>query len=189
MQRAPDPKVPRGDGTGQGGTIAARPAASGMPSTIGHGTFTVFAIKVSPVKISNGPGETLLMDEIKQAVAAAGYSVVDAASPGGAPILEAAVKRFDFKNYTWLFPIVPTWGGIDLDLTLVDHGGRVLWQHGYSGSSTNFYYSFDAAVNAALGRILAQIEHDVADPAFHQACCGGGVAVDAAGAARVGRAR
>ena len=51
-----------------------------MPERPGWGTFTVFAIPIAPVHVSNGPGERIIMDKLKETLVQAGYRVVE---PGG----------------------------------------------------------------------------------------------------------
>ena len=177
-----DPKVPGAVGPQRTGTIGAEAAARGMPSRVGSGTFTVFAIPIAPVSITNGPGERLVMDQLKQTIATAGYRVVDSTAAPGAPVLQCGVNRFSFKNYTWLFPLVFTWGGIELDLKLVDAAGATRWQQTYASRSSNMTYSFDRAVNSAMSDILQKVARDVSSDGFQQACCGAAPAAAEAGA-------
>ena len=143
----------------------------GMPTPIGHGTFTLFAIKIAPVRISNGSAPEVFMEQIHKTFEAAGFRVVSAADDS-APTVECVVKKFNFKNYTWLFPIVPTWGGIDIDLRLTHPEGRRLWQESYSGGSWNLWYSFSSAVNSSTEEVLEAIFEDITGSEFQQACCG-----------------
>jgi len=59
----------------------------------------------------------------RETLTAAGYRVRDAKGVGDGPVLQCDVKRFSFRNYTWLVPLVFTWGGVDLDLSLVNRDG------------------------------------------------------------------
>lgn len=151
--------------------VAASKSAKGMPNPIGHGTFTVFAIKVADVGISNGDGAELVMGAFQKTLEAHGYRVVEPEMAAGLPVFECRVRRFDFKNYTWFFPIVPTWGGIDIDLQVTDGSGRELWKKSYTGGSWNLWYSFSSAVNAAMEEVLEQAVEDFANPQFRTACC------------------
>jgi hypothetical protein len=166
------PKIPADFGGRQAsGQLAASRTARYMPETVGHGRFTVFAIPVVPVKITNGPGDQLVMDSIRQTLRAAGYNVVDATQPKSAPFLECRVTKFDFNNYTWLFPIVPTWGSINMEIVLSDANGSLLWAHAYHGSSWNLSFSFNQAVNKAMAEVLDHFAKDATDPAFQKVCC------------------
>lgn len=165
------PGIPEGVAQVGGIPLAAEAKAHDMPAVIGAGRFTVFAIKVADVTIKNGDGDRLVMDAIKATLVANGYSIVDAAQNGGQslPILSGVVRRFSFSNYTWMFPIVPTWGGIDIDLRLEDRERRELWQKSYSESSWNLWMSFGSAVNSAMGKILDEFAKDIAGPDFQGA--------------------
>jgi hypothetical protein len=166
-----DPKVPRGLGAPREGSMGVGAAASGMPSRVGWGTFTVFAIPVAPVHVSNGAGERIVMAKLKETLAGAGYHPIDAGTPAGGPVLEADVKRFSLRNYTWFFPLVFTWGGVDLDVRLVGHEGQPLWQRSYKGGSSNLTYSFTRAANRSMEQILEQFGRDIGDDEFFRACC------------------
>jgi hypothetical protein len=178
-----DPKVPSAMGAPREGSFGAESAARGMPSTVGHGTFTVFAIPVASVSISNGPGDRLVMDKVRETIAAAGYRVLDASAGevSGRPVLQCGVTRFSFRNYTWLVPLVFTWGGIELDLKLVDSTGGVRWHQTYAGKSTNLTYSFSRAVNSSMSQILEKLAQDVSSDAFQRACCAAEVPTAAGG--------
>jgi len=164
-----DPKVPGGLGTPRAGSVGIGAEARGMPSRVGWGTFTVFAIPIAPVHISNGPGERIIMEKLKETLAGAGYEPVEGSVPGDRPVLECDIKRFSFRNYTWLAPLVFTWGGIDLDLRLVGQGSP-LWQRSYTGKDDNSF-SFSDAANRSMEQILEQFGRDVASDEFFRACC------------------
>lgn len=166
-----DPKVPHGLGTPREGSMGVGAAARGMPSRVGWGTFTVFAIPIAPVHVSNGPGERIVMAKLKETLAGAGYRPTEPGAPSAGPVLEADVKRFSFRNYTWLVPLVFTWGGVDLDVRLVGHGGAPLWQRSYKGGNFNLAYSFTLAANRSMEQVLEQFGRDVAGDEFYRACC------------------
>lgn len=153
------------------GQLAANHTAQGMPRIIGHGTFSLFAISVADITITNGPGGQLVMDSIKQTLRSAGYSVIDVTQPRSTPVLECNVIYINFKNYTWGFPIVPTWGSMDVSIRLVDTTGNSKWARTYHGSSWNLTYSFDSAVNSSMEKILGQFAMDATDSSFQKACC------------------
>ena len=140
--------------------VAAR--AQNMKDRIGWGTFTVFAIPVAPVTVT-GEADTALMDQIKDAVTQAGYQVkiVDnPSSAGNMPVLTCNVEKFQFKNYTWLFPLVFNWGTIQLDVAVTAPGGNVLWSKTYSAKG-NGMYDFNTPVNNALTAVLNQMSEDL----------------------------
>lgn len=177
-----DPTIPKGSFPGDAVTVSdvasgVRPtvsvsqAASGTPSPIGHGTISVFAIKVAPVRIANGSGDQVLMDIFKRALQENGYQVADAKASEALPVVECTVQKFRFQNYTWFVPIVPTWGGIDLEVRVASRDGKALWTKSYSGGSWNLWYSFNSAVNRAMEKILEQAVADFGSSSFREACC------------------
>ena len=166
-----DPRVSKRSGAPRQGTVGASTTATGMPQRVGWGTFTVFAIPIAPVSISNGPGERIVMDKVKETLTTAGYQVVDAGPSRTTPRLECDVKRFAFRNYTWLVPIVFTWGKVELDLRLVGGEGSELWKRSYTGSNFNLAYSFSMAANRSMEQILDHVAQDVASDEFFHACC------------------
>lgn len=122
--------------------LAANDIAYGMPSPIGYGRFSLFAIRTTPIRVSNGDPAKLLMDEFKDALEARGYEVAAPTEAPAAPIFECRVRRFEFTNFTWLFPLVFTWGDIELDLALTDSDGNDLWTRSYSADSRTTLYSW-----------------------------------------------
>ena len=166
-----DPKVPRELAPRREGSVGAASAARGMPERAGWGTFTVFAIPVAPVHVSNGPGERIIMDKVKETLVQAGYRVVEPGGAGDGPVLECDVKRFRFRNYTWLVPIVFTWGGVDLDMRLAGRDGGTLWQRSYTGGNFNLAYSFTMAANRSMQQVLEKFGRDAVGEEFFRACC------------------
>ena len=152
-------------------TLAANKSASGMPNPIGHGTFTVFAIKIADVRVSNGDGAELVMAAFKRTLEGHGYRVVEPAAAPGVPVFECRVREFAFKNYTWLAPLIFAWGDIAVDLHLTDPSGKELWKQSYAGGSFRVAYSFSGVVNSALEEILDKAVADFASPPFREACC------------------
>lgn len=167
-----NPRIPSATtGTTFGDRLAAQRTASGMPNPIGHGTFTVFAIKISSVDVTNGDAAELVMNAFKRTLEGYGYRLVDPASAPESPIFECRIRQFEFKNYTWFAPVIFNWGDIALDLQLTDPSGKALWKQSYTGESWKFAYSFTRVVNDALEQILDKAVADFASPAFREACC------------------
>src|SRR6185369_9456364 len=126
---------------------------------------------IVPVHIDNGPGELIVMHKIRETLANAGYHVIDttAGSDPSTARLECDVKEFSFRNYTYFFPLVFTWGTVDLDMRLTDAAGRTLWEREYRGKGSNLYYSFTAAANEAMENALTTFGRDLTDDAFYHA--------------------
>jgi hypothetical protein len=111
------------------------------------------------------------MDKLKDTLAQAGYHAANTGTTSDGPVLECNVKRFSFRNYTYFFPLVFTWGGVDLDMRLAGRDGRVLWQRSYSGDSSNLAYSFTGAANQSMEQALNKFGRDATSEEFFRACC------------------
>jgi hypothetical protein len=82
------------------------------------------------------------------------------------------VNKFWFSNYTWLFPLVPTWGNIQLTLSLESPGnGTTLWTRDFAGSGTsfNFFNGYSGAANTALTKILNEMVQEFSSEQFYRA--------------------
>ncbi len=129
----------------------------GIDGRVGWGRFTVFYIPLIPIHIT-GDDNAEVASQIQTALEKAGYSVTSAApeSERSGPVLRGDVETFWFNNYTWFFPIVPTWGNIDIKLRLESADGKSLWSrtfHG-GGSTFNFFNGYTIAANEAMNQIL-----------------------------------
>ena len=155
-----------GTPSGAKGRLGVASHAENMPSPIGYGTFTVFAIPVAPVTVTGQPNVEL-MNQVKAAVEHSGYSVklVENGEAPGMPVLSCSVKKFAFKNYTYFFPIVFNWGGIELDVTVKSPGGAILWSKSYTASGSGAY-SFNSTVNGTLTKVLNQMIADLSTANF-----------------------
>ena len=89
-------------------------------------------------------------------------------------MLTCSVKKFWFGNYTWLFPFVPTWGGVELNTSLVSPAGTVVWTRDFSGSgfSANFFDGYSGAAESSMTTILNAMVREFASDDFHQALNG-----------------
>jgi len=148
--------------------------SEGINGKVGWGRITVFYIPCVPVYIQ-GDGNQEVMEQIRDAMQAVGYKVsMEDTAPvsGRAPLLKCKIDNFWFNNYTWFFPIfVPTWGDIDMTLSLQRPGGQIPWQrtfHGH-GFSVNFFNGYSNAANEAMTEILNQMVQAFATEEFHNA--------------------
>jgi len=143
---------------------------------IGHATFTVFAIESGDV-ISTNPLTEEVVTQVKQALESLGYQVtlVDLTHPVPNPssILKVRINEFYFKNYNWIWPIVPTWGSIALELTLQNPDGKVLYDKSFHGSGNSYCLTgecaFGAATKEALTEVLNKIVEACSSEEFRQA--------------------
>lgn len=141
-----------------GGSLAVAEAAEGLNSNrVGWGRFTPFAIPVAPVFVHGDPPVDL-MRVVEDALVAAGYNVTrmaEDAEINSMPMLEARFTRYSFNNYTWFAPIVPTWGGIGVTLTLREENGSLLWRQNFEGrgATLNFFDGYNSASNKSVTRM------------------------------------
>ena len=161
------------------GTVNVAAAATGTAdrpkganARAGWGRFTIFAIPVVPVYVE-GDGNMAIAQQIQDALTQAGYTPkpIDATDPMAGKLLTCEVDKFRFSNYTWLFPIVPTWGSVELQLSLQGPDKRVLWTQHYrgSGSTLNFFDGYSSSCNSAMTSILNQMVMDFASDEFYRA--------------------
>lgn len=143
---------------------------------IGRATFTVFAITSGSIRTQDSVEEEVL-NEVKLALEAGGYRVKAvrglAPTDDSAPIiLKAAVHQLYFKNYNWLFPLVPTWGDIEIALTVEDALGERLFRRSFIGSGTSYqligHDAFETATKEAMTDICQQIRDMVRSEDFRQ---------------------
>lgn len=147
-----------------------------MGGRIGHATITLFAIESGDVTSTAPLTEEVVM-QVKQALESLGYQVtlVDSTHPVPNPssILKVRIDEFYFKNFNWIWPIVPTWGSIALDLTLHNPDGKMVYFKLFRGSGNSFCLTgecaFGAATQEALTEVLNQIVEAGSSKEFRQA--------------------
>lgn len=150
--------------------IVVAEKAEKMHNTVGLVHFTLLFIPVGPVTVE-GEADQELMRVMGEAVKRMGYEVrspAQAADCPDCPRLSVTVNRFAFHDYTWFFPMVFTWGTINLDVKVADPGGRTLWTKTYEAKASNSEMEFDPAVNEALNKILNEMIRDMATREFQQ---------------------
>lgn len=131
---------------------------------VGWGRGTIFAIPFVPIHVQ-GDVSLLLVEQIHDALTQVGYSIhsVDAYSLPDAqktvPLLKVHVNKYRFSNYTYFFPIVPTWGGTNLHLLLQDANGNTLWRSDFEagGATLNFFNGYTSASRKSMTRVLNQM--------------------------------
>jgi hypothetical protein len=154
--------------------VALSRRAEGIDGKVGWGRFSAFYIPLVPVYIEGGDGNAQIMQQIGNALQQAGYkvTVVDGSEPSlPTPLLKCKVEKFWFNNYTWFFPIVPTWGEVRLTLNLVSSdGGKILWSRSFSGngSTLNFTNGYSIAANQSMKKILDDMVGAFASDDFHR---------------------
>lgn len=130
--------------------IGSQDRPKGAKGRAGWGRFTIFAIPVVPVFVT-GDGNADVMNGIQDALSQTGYKVEVADPPqsGSDKILVCKVTKMRYNNYTWLFPIVPTWGETCLDVSLMDGEQKTLWNRQFSSRATSFWWFINAYTHAA----------------------------------------
>jgi hypothetical protein len=155
------------------GPVGVSAHAEKMKHRIGWGTLTIFSIPVAPVTV-NGEPDRELMNQFKAAVEHCGYQVKLVENPGdaaGLPVLSCSVKKFKFRNNTWLFPLVLNWGTVMVDVSVKGSDGAALWSKSYTGKASGFY-SFNSTVNKALTVLLNDMIADLRSTNFKAATGG-----------------
>ena len=143
---------------------------------IGHATMTVFAVESGSVTTTDPLTEGVAL-QVKQALESIGYQVtlVDSAHPVTNPsnILKVNIKEFYFKNYNWFWPIVPTWGSIELGLTIENPAGKVLYEKSFRGGGNSYCLTgecaFGTATKEAMTDVLNKIVEECSGEEFHHA--------------------
>jgi hypothetical protein len=147
-----------------------------MGGRIGHASITLFAIESGDVTSTAILNEEVVT-QVKQALESLGYQVtlVDSTHPAPNPssILKVRIDEFYFKNYNWIWPIVPTWGSIALELTMQNPDGKVLYHRSFGGSGNSYCLTgecaFGAATKEAWTEVLNKIVEACSSQEFRQA--------------------
>ena len=139
----------------QSGVVNVDSRATGFTGgRVGWGRITIFYIPVVPIHIKSDESSDL-MEIVSDALVAAGYTtrMADIALDG--PLLKAHVDKARFNNYTWLAPIVPTWGRVSVTLRLETAAGQVLWEESFSerGTTFNFFDGYNIAATESITRL------------------------------------
>lgn len=144
------------------GTLNIAEKAEGLPgSKVGWGRLTPFAIPIVPIYIQ-GDESIDLMNNIKEALALAGYTANTVSADGqagNALTLHATVNKKRYSNYTYFAPLVPTWGSMDVTLSLQDAIGEKVWEQNFRGGgfTMNFFDGYNIASRESMTEILDQM--------------------------------
>ena len=130
---------------------------------IGRTTFTLFAITTGNVTTTNPVGEQMV-DQIIDALSSLGYQstkstngIVNTNNTEQPLVLKIAINEIWFKNYNWLFPIVPTWGDIKITIFLENTNGKKLFEKAYQGDGSSLCLSGHCAFNSATKEAMTNI--------------------------------
>ena len=158
------------------GTVATAGSATGMPpGKVGWGRITLFAIPVAPVHVQ-GDVSRETMNFVREALTTAGYTTTtaDAGTRAPGPVLTVGIQDYKFNNYTWLAPLIFSWGRIELVASVRGPDDHVLWTRHYlgKGTSLNITQGFDRSAEKCMTRVLDQMVADFGTPAFAGAIVG-----------------
>jgi len=156
----------------QSGVVSVDAEATGFSGgRVGWARVTLFSIPVAPVHIK-GDEASELMDVVRDALNAAGYTIRLADSSG--PVLKAHVDDIRFNNYTWLAPLIITWGRIGVTLQLEAATGNILWKESFkeSGNSYNISNGFNVAATESVTRLANSMVEAFSSEEFNAALAG-----------------
>ena len=159
----------------QSGVVNVEPRATGFSGgRVGWGRITLFSIPVVPIHINSDEASDL-MSVVRDALTTAGYTPTLTDSPQITPVLKAHVDRVRFNNYTWLVPLVPTWGRINVTLRLESSGGEVLWERPFEGKGTSFDFTdgYNKASIKSVTRLANSMVEAFTTQDFGEALAGG----------------
>lgn len=156
------------------GHINIAEKANGLDgSKVGWGRITPFAIPIVPIYIK-GDESVDLMSNISEALVLSGYianTVLAEDESNPSPTLHALVNKKRYSNYTYFAPLVPTWGSMDVTLSLVKPDGETVWEHNFKagGFTMNFFNGYDIASKKSMTKILNQMVVAFSSDVFYDA--------------------
>lgn len=145
-------------------------------NAIGHATTTLFAIPSGRVKTKTDFNQRIT-EEVRFALESIGYQV-NVVEPGnistdGLASVKIQVDEFWFRNYNYLWPIVPTWGNIKLRLVVERPPGHIIFKQKFHGKGDSLCLlgecAFKTATREAITDVLNQIIEQLSGEEFHTA--------------------
>jgi hypothetical protein len=169
-------KVPEAHGSGSVSLV--RPAADSRPdmSRIGRATITVFAFTSGNVHTLTPLGEQVA-DQVEGTLRDAGFDVrrIDGTSSPepGSSVMSVTIRQLYFRNYNWFWPIVPTWGDIELVVQVRSTQGQLLVEKDLKGSGSSLCLkgscAFRNATREAMTEVLNQLVAETSTAEFKTA--------------------
>lgn len=163
------------------GVVTTAQKAEGVDGKVGWGRITMFYIPVVPIFVE-GDANELVMDQVRRALRASGHQI--AVHPEGTSqsglVVKAKVDDFWFNNYTWFFPLVPTWGSVKVAISVVDPRGNPVWTKSFDGSgiTLNFFNGYTSASDQAWETLSTAMIAEFSSPAFKQLFADGALAAE-----------
>lgn len=133
---------------------------------IGRTTITAFAISSGSVTTTT-PANQQIVEQIIDALSSIGYQVnknnssSDSTNAVKPLTLKVALNDIWFKNYNWVFPLVPTWGDIKITLSLENASGKKLFEKSYEGSGSSLCLSGNCAFGSATKEAMTDVLNKV----------------------------
>jgi hypothetical protein len=138
---------------------------------IGRATFTAFAISTGSITTSS-PVEDEIAREVKEAFEASGYKtalLTDGTLRVAAnPLIKISINEFWFRNYNWLFPLVPTWGDLEITLAVENGAGKKLFERSLKGSGSSLCLQGNCAFEAAVGSAMTEVSNQIREMALSE---------------------
>jgi len=150
-------------------------------SRVGRATITLFAITSGDIQTYAPVGEEVARN-VADALRSAGYQVVmgdraellgDKSDSTPSPAVVVKVDEFYFRNYNWLWPFVPTWGGIQLTIEVQTPENQTIYQETIRGSGSSYRLTgnsaFSKAARNAMTEVLQQLVVAISSQEFQTA--------------------
>ncbi len=133
---------------------------------IGRTTITAFAISSGSVTTTT-PANEQIVEQIIDALSSIGYQVnknnnsSDSTNAVKPLTLKVVLNDIWFKNYNWVFPLVPTWGDIKITLSLENASGKKLFEKSYEGGGNSLCLSGSCAFGSATKEAMTDVLNKV----------------------------
>jgi hypothetical protein len=72
-------------------------------------------------------------------------------------ILKVELNEIWFRNYNWIFPLVPTWGDIKITVFLENSKGKKIFEKAYQGGGSSLCLSGHCAFNNATKEAMTEV--------------------------------
>lgn len=151
------------------GVVTTKAKAEGIEGKAGWGRFTPFYIPIVPVYVE-GDANELVMEQVRKSLRASGNAVAVTTESGTyeGPVVNAKVEQFWFNNYTYFFPLVPTWGNVAILVTVDTKDGAQLWRKTFEGNgfTLNFFNGYTSSSDQSWEKIAAEMTAAFSTPEF-----------------------
>jgi hypothetical protein len=109
---------------------------------------------------------------VKEAFETGGYKVDllkdSAARVATNPLIKITINEFWFRNYNWLFPLVPTWGDLGIALTVENGAGKKVFERSLKGGGSSLCLQGNCAFESAVSRAMTEVSGQIRDLAISE---------------------